>query len=252
MNEKPSPYWDAPKKVNSYLDELSAEDRAALQDKVNSYLQQLSAYSADKEVFSVKFTKAFLYKTLCDKFGKVLCDKEDARVFNLVCQYFSGNEEFTKTAMSNGRLGDLNKGIYLTGNVGIGKTELILPFRRMITGYPANYFHNGYEMYATANQIAAAYDRNGEDGITSYISTKTLFIDDLGREPQSKFYGKTVEALELVISGRYDLGKREKVVTHVTTNITDAEIVEERYGDYIRSRFKEIFNKVHWQGTEKR
>lgn len=252
MTEKPSPYWDKPLPITNYLEELSSEELAALQERYRVYMEQLNSYSKEKELFPLKFVKSYLYKTLCDKFGKVLCDKEDARVFALICQYFAGSEEFTKTTMSNGRLGDLSKGLYITGNVGIGKTELILPFRRMITGYPANYFNNGYEMYATANQIAAAYDKQGEDGIASYISTKTLFIDDLGREPQSKYYGKTVEALELIFSGRYDLGKREKVVTHVTTNIIDAELIEERYGDYIRSRFKELFNKVHWQGKEKR
>lgn len=251
--QEPSKHWDNPLPTNNYLDDLSSEERAALHERHRVYLQQLSSYSKEKELFSLKFTKSFLYKTLCDKFGKVLCDKEDARVFALICQYFSGDAEFANTAMSNGRMGDLNKGLYVTGNVGIGKTELLLPFRRMLSGYPANYFHNGYEMYATANQIASAYDRNGEEGIAPYISTKTLFIDDLGREPQSKYYGKAVEALELVFSGRYDLSKREKkVVTHVTTNIINAEIIEERYGDYIRSRFKELFNKVHWNGKEKR
>ena len=248
----PSPYWEEPIKTSNYLDLLSEEERAALNERVSSYMEQLSAYSAEKQLFPLKFTKSYLYRTLCDKFGKVLCDNEDARVFNLISRYFAGDVEFEKAAMSNGRLGSLQKGLYLTGNVGIGKTELLLPFKKYLTGYPANYFNNGYEMYATANQIASAYDKSGEEGIASYMTTKTLFIDDLGREPQSKFYGKAVEALELVFSARYDLGKREKVVTHVTTNIIDAEIIEERYGDYIRSRFKEMFNKIHWQGKEKR
>lgn len=251
-HKPPSPHWDNPLPAKHYLENLTQEQIAELRIREHAYFKAVAEYSNEKTQFGLSFTKKYLYGTLCDRFSNFICDKEDARVFRLLSLYFSNSPEFESEIMSNGKVGNLSKGIYLTGNVGIGKTELLLAFRKMVPGYPFNYFQNGYEIYATAHQIASAYDRQGDDGIVQYINAKTLLIDDLGREPQSKHYGKSVEALELVFAARYDLGKRNKVVTHVTTNITDADLIEERYGDYIRNRFVEIFNKIHWNGTDKR
>lgn len=100
--------------------------------------------------------------------------------------------------------------------------------------------------------MASEYSQTGDLALSKYINSKTLLIDDIGREPQGVHYGGKLEVVEHVLAGRYHLSKRERVVTHVSTNIVDAELIEERYGNHIRSRFKEMFNKIYWNGKEKR
>ena len=54
---------------------------------------------------------------------------------------------------------------------------------------------------------------------------------------------------ELLIS-RYELFPATGIKTHITTNLT-ATVLENRYGDRVRSRMREMFNLISFQeGTE--
>lgn len=248
----PSPYWDNPIPKQEYLDSFTPEQLEELKRVEIEYRKKLVHISQEPELFDLATTKRNLYDELLDRFSKVICDNEDARVFALLCQYFSADPQFERTEMSNGRNGVLSKGIYLTGTVGIGKTEVLMHFSKTLPFKHGYYYNNGYEIFVTAAQMASEYSQTGDLALSKYINSKTLLIDDIGREPQGVHYGGKLEVVEHVLAGRYHLSKRERVVTHVSTNIVDAELIEERYGNHIRSRFKEMFNKIYWNGKEKR
>ena len=110
----------------------------------------------------------------------------------------------------------------------------------------------------SAQKMVSDYQREKEDGggepaLDKYIKAKGLTINDVGREPVCVRYGKRFSPVEMVFSARYDAWQVDKqFVTHITTNITDAKEIENRYGDYIRNRFLETMNKVYWEGGSRR
>jgi hypothetical protein len=67
----------------------------------------------------------------------------------------------------------------------------------------------------------------------------------MGVEPPGRFYGKDLNVMGEVLLSRYDLflETNRKVKTHATTNL-NAEELEDRYGNRVRSRMRELFNLV--------
>ena len=76
-------------------------------------------------------------------------------------------------------------------------------------------------------------------------NTKLFCFDDLGVEPARRFYGKDLNLMGEVLLSRYELylETKHKVKTHATTNL-NAEELEERYGNCVRSRMQELFNLI--------
>lgn len=261
-DRKPSPYWDNPE---SFFDKrFDGEDIKPLTEQEQAEFAKITAdywisvrEIGEKKLRTFEHTKIELYKDLCFKFEPqpFLCNVEDARVYRLICLYFSGSPEFESQMMSNGKKGSLQKGIYLSSGLGVGKTTLMQHF----VARPSynELYHNGANIIVSAQKMVSDYQREGENGgedaLDRYIKCKVLTINDVGREPECVRYGKRFSPVEMVFSARYDAWQVDKrFVTHITTNITDAKEIENRYGDYIRNRFLETMNKIYWEGGSKR
>ena len=261
-DRKPSPYWDDPeaylaKRLGEDVKPLTEQEQAEFAKITEDYWRSVREIG-EKKLRTFEHTKIELYKDLCFKFEPqpFLCNAEDARVYRLICLYFSGSEDFEGQMMNNGKKGVLRNGIYLSSGLGVGKTTLMQHF----VARPSynELYHNGANIIVSAQKMVSDYQREKEDGggepaLDRYIKAKVLTINDVGREPECVRYGKRFSPVEMVFSARYDAWQVDKqFVTHITTNITDAKEIENRYGDYIRNRFLETMNKVYWEGGSKR
>ena len=143
---------------------------------------------------------------------------------------------------------DVNKGLYLGGKVGCGKTIIMRIFISLlaeITGY--------YIEMVNARQLGNLICKNGIE----HYAKRPLFIDDLGRENlEESFYGRVMRPVEELISYRYDYGAR----TFYTSNFKpetlgqgyDDKGRKVGYGNYILDRMKETVNFAVLKGESRR
>ncbi|MGO3184182.1 MAG: ATPase [Aequorivita sp.] len=182
------------------------------------------------------FDKILIY---LDAKGKLLFGKqfriydEDTVIIRKLCHYFiKDKENCLKDDI------DPDKGILLSGPVGCGKTTLMKLLRHIAP------MQRPYEMVPCRN-ITFSFNHLGFKTIEEYGNTKFFCFDDLGIEPAGRFYGKDLNVMGEVLLSRYELylQSKYKIKTHATTNL-NAEELEERYGNRVRSRMRELFNLI--------
>jgi DNA replication protein DnaC len=158
---------------------------------------------------------------------------------------------FLADASKAAQLGiDLSKGIALTGPIGCGKTSL-MTLMRLIPGPDRNFtikptrdvsfefIQDGYEVIHRYSRLS--FHANGP---------RTYCFDDLGAEQALKYYGNECNVMAEVILSRYEFYTAFKMRTHLTTNLQASEI-DAMYGPRVRSRMREMFNIVSFDGSHK-
>lgn len=145
-------------------------------------------------------------------------------------------------------LWNVNKGIYLGGKVGCGKTLLLqalCDILQMVSGYVIELI--------PANQL---YKRIQQDGIMS-LSRRPLFIDELGREQlEINDFGNRMRPINDLMEARYESGAR----TFFTSNFSLDNLSKGRndkgemigYGKYVGERIQEMTNIVTMPGGSRR
>lgn len=178
-------------------------------------------------------------KILCylEAKGKLLFGKnfkihtEDEAILYKLCIYFIRDYETCKKVVI-----DPNKGILLSGPVGCGKTSLmkLLPY---IVPHKKTY------KVIPARNIAFEFNNKGFSIIEHYGNNNYYCFDDLGVETTGRHFGKDCNVMGEILLSRYDLFLKRKIRTHATTNL-NAQELEERYGNRVRSRMRELFNLI--------
>jgi energy-coupling factor transporter ATP-binding protein EcfA2 len=171
--------------------------------------------------------------------GKLLFGKkfriynEDREILLKLCSYFIRDRSYCE---ANGI--DIDKGILLSGPVGCGKTSLMKLLRHIVP------LQRPYEVIPCRN-VTFGFNHLGFKTVEEYGNTKFYCFDDLGVEPTGRFYGKDLNVMGEVLLSRYELylSTKRKIKTHGTTNL-NAEELEERYGNRVRSRMRELFNLI--------
>ncbi|WP_428743307.1 ATPase [Tenacibaculum sp.] len=180
------------------------------------------------------FDKMLIYLNAKGKllFGKKFkIFEEDREILFKLCNYYIKDEVNCK------KLGiDIHKGILLSGPVGCGKTSLMKLLRHVVP------HHKTYEVIPSRN-IAFAFNNIGYKIIEDYGNKKYYCFDDLGVEPTGRHFGNDCNVMGEILLSRYDLFLSHNVKTHATTNL-NAQELEERYGNRVRSRMRELFNLV--------
>ena len=180
------------------------------------------------------FDKMLIYLNAKGKllFGKKFrIFEEDRDILFKLCNYYIKDEVNCK------KLGiDIHKGILLSGPVGCGKTSLMKLLRHMVP------HQKPYEVIPTRN-ITFAFNNIGYKTIEDYGDKRFYCFDDLGVEPTGRHFGKDCNVLGEILLSRYDLFLNHKILTHATTNL-NAQELEERYGNRVRSRMRQLFNLV--------
>ena len=172
-----------------------------------------------------------------DAKGKLLFGKnfkiyeEDEVVLYKLCIYFI--RDFEACAKLNI---DPNKGILLSGPVGCGKTSLMKLLRHIVP------HQKSYELIPARN-ITFAFNNIGYKTIQEYGSSNFYCFDDLGVETTGRHFGKDCNVMGEILLSRYDLFLQRKTRTHATTNL-NAQELEERYGNRVRSRMRQLFNLI--------
>lgn len=162
----------------------------------------------------------------------------DKEVLLRLVVYFSKNVEMAqKLNISFG------KGLLLNGKVGCGKTTIMTVFRTFLL------YENRYAI-KSCRDISFEFSEHGYSIINNYsrvLLEKPLLsnfcFDDLGSEQTLKHFGNECNVMGEILLSRYDRYVTNKIITHLTTNLTSSEI-EDYYGTRVRSRMREMFNLI--------
>lgn len=147
---------------------------------------------------------------------------------------------------------DLKKGLWIEGPIGTGKSMLMYVFSEFM-----KFLKYGYHVYICGS-ITTEYALTGD--LDRYLQNQGGYIkgpapicfDELGREPiPSSFYGQKLNVMQHILHVRYSYWQLYGTKTYVTTN-TDADMVQDLYGDYIRDRRAEMFNLITIGGNSMR
>lgn len=180
------------------------------------------------------FHKMLIYLNVKGKllFGKAFkIFEEDKGILFKLCNYFIQDEVNCK------RLDiDMHKGILLSGPVGCGKTSLMKLLRCIVP-------HQKPYKIMPARNIVFGFNHVGYKTIEDYGNSNYFCFDDLGVEPIGRHYGKDCNVMGEIMLSRYDLFLNHRIKTHGTTNL-NAQELEERYGNRVRSRMRELFNLI--------
>ena len=180
------------------------------------------------------FQKMLIY---LDHKGKSLFGKnfkiyeEDEVIIFKLCIYFIKDYEYCAKFNI-----DPNKGILLSGPVGCGKTSLMKLLRHIVP------HQKSYEVIPARN-ITFTFNNFGYKTIEEYGNSSFYCFDDLGVETTGRHFGKDCNVMGEILLSRYDLFLNRKIRTHATSNL-NAQELEERYGNRVRSRMRELFNLI--------
>ncbi|TMU50757.1 ATPase [Flagellimonas algicola] len=178
------------------------------------------------------FEKMVVY---LDAKGKLMFGKkfkiyrEDKEIIYKLCLYFIGDR--TRCAQYGI---DIDKGLLLSGPIGCGKTSLMKLMKHLVP------HQRPYEVIPCRN-IVFSFNHIGYKTIEEYGNSQFFCFDDLGVEPIGRHFGKDCNVLGEVLLSRYDLFLSHKLKTHTTTNL-NAQELEDRYGNRVRSRMRQLFN----------
>lgn len=189
---------------------------------------------------------SFLQHKGIELFGKKfqLYAEDYPVIIKLIAWFIQDEEQAAKLDI------DLAKGIMLVGPVGCGKTSLMSLGRFLLAADKRHrikscrectyeFIKEGYDMLHRYTK--GSFTQNG-------FEPKTYCFDDLGLENSMNYYGNQCSVLGEIILSRYDLFHSFGMITHLTTNLNSAEI-ETMYGQRVRSRCREMFNYIAFEGT---
>lgn len=187
--------------------------------------------------------------------------KEQKDAINALSLYFTESELFEKLEVSKYNTlsypFSLQKGLWLWGNPGVGKTMLMKMFSR-----------NKRLCYRVVEcpKIVQGYVKYGDDHINHYCrivkseakaysnffqEDTGICYNDLGIETlQAKHYGTPMNVMENILLETYE-AKVPFFHRHVTTNLTFDQ-VKEKYGVRITDRIKQCFNVIEIKGESVR
>lgn len=143
--------------------------------------------------------------------------------------------------------GRVNRGLYIAGPTGSGKTTAVKILRKMcyfnVLGLRM-YNESGERVWGwhqrRADEISALYGKEGSEGLIACKTEPLLSIDDLGCEPvEVNWMGTKVNPIRQVVEVRSE--RRGLLIVTSNYGINDEEMVE-RYGDRVVSRLTEMCN----------
>ena len=152
--------------------------------------------------------------------------------------------------------GDINRGIYIAGNTGSGKSwclEIMQEYAQAMR-FPIKF--SGDEdtkqliwNASRADEICRDYAECGD--IQKFKTRQILAIQDFGQEPQETLYmGNRQNVLKQLLEYR---GDQDGQLTLITSNMKlSGELLRKLYGDKAQSRLFEMCNYFEIKGADRR
>ena len=187
------------------------------------------------------YNKAILWMETKGKelYGKnfILQDSDYKIIYQLIAYFIKDEKVANKLGIY------LDKGILLSGPIGVGKTAMLNTLRFLLKPEERYIMKPcrdiSFEFMDEGYNIIHKYSR----GISRQYEAKHICFDDLGVEGSLKYFGNECNVMAEIILSRYDLFVSQKIMTHITTNLTASEI-ENLYGNRVRSRLREMLNLI--------
>jgi len=212
-----------------------SEIKNDLRKKINEAQQKANKRRVSLNMTGKTFSELFLLQVkfiLAEKgLGKTYnIDKNNKEIINQIYFYLVGSPKFK---------GNKNKGLFLMGSIGTGKTMIINAIINIIEATTNKRFTSLH-----AKKIFSFLKENGVER----LNKRPLFIDDIGKETlEVNDFGTKINVIPDLFAIRYD----NNAWTFVTSNY-DTEELTEFYGETIIDRFKELFNVLILKGDSRR
>ena len=173
-------------------------------------------------------------------------DEINKATVKAVCQYFANDPDFEKIKEGF----SLKKGLMIVGRTGTGKTHLMRNFQ--------NNPRCHYKMIK-CSEVAAQFSMNGSGELYKHSRCYDQFaykkigkcFDDVGAEDIGVNFSNKCDTMKNVLSDLYDNERENYFIIHITSNLLPKQL-EERYGERLASRFKEMFNVLTLLGDDRR
>lgn len=145
---------------------------------------------------------------------------------------------------------NLNKGLFIFGDVGRGKTFLFQVMQVFAAAARLEHRNFGFQI---CSDIVDEVLTVGESAMARHFrGQRDVCFDDLGQEPAViKRYGNDLSVMERILTKRYSAYVAGKCITHITSNLTPDEVLE-RYGSRVSDRLREMMNYVVLPGPSRR
>lgn len=180
-------------------------------------------------------------------------DADNAFVYDNVARWCLGDPAAVAETMDGRRTAaDLNKGIYIYGNAGTGKSLAmsvtrmfaIISESKVLTGANALYLN---WRTVRADEICEEFGETGD--VRDYINAPLLCVNDLGSEPLETLYmGNRAAVIRMLLERRGDM---YNVLTMATSNYAPQSLGK-IYGPRVASRIAAMFNFYHLGGKDRR
>lgn len=142
---------------------------------------------------------------------------------------------------------NVDKGIYLHGKIGCGKTLLMAAFLDVV--------HGMCNIITKTIHAKKIHEVIKADGIERLVPCP-LFIDELGRESlEINEFGNKIRPIQDLIAMRYESGARTFCSSNFSTEQLEGKVVDgvlRGYGKYVRTRMEEMMNIVRMPGENRR
>lgn len=231
---------------------------ALLEEQTRKRREEENRRFLTQTIWSYNQVDAFMRSRASALFnGKFDFSGQVSKYYQLLCCYFSKDPGFFVLAVELGVDNpSFDKGIYLGGNFGVGKTWLMQLFQR-----------NQRQVFGVYNakKIANDFERDGDETIGKHVELPELpindfqnflhrniglCIDDMGTEEVKSYYGNKKNVIGSIIELRYDKGNIGTFM-HVTTNLTGEQLTG-FYGERIASRLRKCVNIIDFIGEDLR
>lgn len=205
-----------------------------------AYWKSVHEYKQKRHVTAKEAYKYIIERgiELCSRRGeKFVIDRYNRKLLRNLAFYFGRDVRFD---------GDLNKGILLQGEFGVGKS---FPFICAAGMFSPVAFEQ--DRMKSSNQLINLFQQDGAEGIVKYQSG-VFVLDEICEVHDANHYGNKANIIQQLIELRYDLFVRTGTVTHGTTNFITGDQIEQHFGGRVRSRMREMFNVYLINGFDRR
>jgi hypothetical protein len=159
-------------------------------------------------------------------------DQDNTAQYVQCLYYFSLNPKFK---------GDLNKGLFMMGDYGVGKTSMIKCFAECLKQVGRSFSVESFM------DLDDDFEKFGYSCFDKHRVQSVRMYDDLGKESlKVNSMGSSESTALKVLEFRHRLFVEYGIKTIVTTNLNANGIIE-RYTDFIYGRVKESYNVLFFK-----